>query len=143
MNEKGGIVMNYLFNLNPNYEERDAILDPYYVGNEIGGTQRFEKLPLNVLEQLIEQNFIDLDEYQNASPSVREFHEFLQQYPQLTVHGYSVCPTRSDYRVSIEGLSWGSVDEECSKDLQRDFVLFCRTADELTVNDHVLFSWWD
>ena len=127
-------------NLNKDQHTRDIILK---IENQkfLGGICRYINLTVERLEELIKNNFIDLDEKQNSAPTVREFYEFMKKYPCVRAHGYAVDKSRSDYRVSIEGLHFTA--HSITKELQLDFMKLCRKADELTCTDEKLYSWWD
>jgi len=108
--------------------------------NWMGGIARFENLSLSQLKELIDNNFIDLEDCQNSSPSVGEFYEFMKSNPKFTAHGYAVSHERSDYRVSIEGVS---CNKPYTKKELADFVHLCRRVDDLVIEDKKLYSWWD
>lgn len=127
--------------LNADYKTRDQIIfGEYNDQNYLGGTKRFEQLSLEKLESLVGNNFIDLDDCQNLSPTVQEFLTFMKNHPKVYAHGYVVSHNRNDYRVSIEGLSY---EGKVSKELLFDFVKLCRQADEFVANEHELYAWWD
>lgn len=126
-------------NLNDDQTTRDTIIGLESVPRS-GGTKRFRHLTLTQLNELINNNFIDLEDAQNSAPSVAEFYEFMKDHPEVEAHGYAVDKSRSDYRVLIEGLKFnGSV----SMPLMLDFVKLCRYADEFVCETNRLYSWWD
>jgi hypothetical protein len=92
------------------------------------------------LEQLISNKFIDPEDQQNNSPRVKDIYNFMKNNPQVYAYGYAVSPKRKDYRVSIEGLVVNKKD--VSEDLKQAFFDFCKTADEIHIDDG-LVSWWD
>jgi len=124
--------------MNKDMKRRDEILG---ISSEyLGGTAHYKPISLDVLEQLIKEDFVNLDECQNSSPSINEFLEFMKENPKVKAHGYVVHSDRSDYRLSIEGL-W--VDEEdVTNELKITFMEWNRFADEFNVKDN-LRSWWD
>lgn len=127
--------------LNLDYETRNELI----FGNNsdvdwLGGIKHFDNLMVDQLNELIVDNYIDVNECQNSSPSVGEFFEFMKKHRQVAAHGYAVSHKRDDYRVSIEGLSYCG---NLSKDLLFDFIHLCRHADEFIAEEKRLYSWWD
>lgn len=125
--------------MNKDHKTRDTIIygKPITTKYDI---KNYKNLTLDQLRQLVALNFIELDECQNSSPSVSEFLEFIQKFPQVTAHGYVVSPERNDYRVSIEGLEYkGPITVQ----LAIDFTNLCREADEFTLTENKLSSWYD
>jgi len=129
--------------LNKDYETRNEII----FGDKdtdsktwLGGTRRFESLNLEQLQDLIQNNFIDLEECQNYSPSVSDFLDFMKKYPAVKAHGYAVSHTRDDYRVSLEGLAFAG---EVNNQMLLDFIHLCRQADEFHASEDELYAWWD
>ena len=65
-----------IFELNKDVKKRDEIIFGNYDRKSyVGGVRRFEGLSLEKLKQLVDLKFIDLEEYHNSSPTVREFIE--------------------------------------------------------------------
>lgn len=126
--------------LNNDQATRDILLR-IRIQEYLAGTARFSGLTIETLEELIKNNFVNLDDKQNEAPTIQEFYEFMKKYPCVKAHGYAVDRGRSDYRVSIEGLDHAGND--ISKELQLDFIKLCRKADELTCTEKRLYSWWD
>jgi hypothetical protein len=106
---------------------------------------RFHGLDLERLNQLLDEHFISREGRQNCSPSTVEFRDFLEQWPEVEAHGYAVCARREDYRATIEGLECDltTVVSERRSALRSAFHAFCRHADELEMEDDLLWSWWD
>ena len=105
-----------------------------------GGWRRFENLSLDTLKQLVDQNYIDLDERQNNSPSVREIMEFMEKYPDYTAHGYVISAKRPDYRVSLEGVEKRA--PAASKEEKEEFKRLFKYADECNMTD-CMYCWFD
>lgn len=126
-------------------KERDLILfdsrpdwsDPAHKD----GIVRFKGLTLAGLRFMIENKYIDLDEYQNSSPTTQDFLDFMEKYPVALAHGYVIDPAREDACMVLEGLAVARGD--VTLELFRAFVALCRCADEFTDNDGGLYSWWD
>lgn len=106
----------------------------------LGGVRHYENLDIGKLRWLKMNNFLHTQERQNEAPSIAEFMEFMEKYPQVKAHGYVVSIDRDDYRVSIEGLMMNGI---VRPELQKDFVKLCHGADEFRLEDCHLFSWWD
>ncbi len=125
--------------MNKNQKRRDEILN-IDARQYRGGCAYYEKITLAQLEKLVEEDLIDLSDYQNNAPTAREFYEFMKQNPEICAHGYVVEAKRSDYRTTIEGLTYdGPVDMK----MTTAFLSLCRHADELVVREDMLYSWWD
>jgi len=125
--------------MNRNYILRDTII----FGKDIPSYTdicHFNKLSLDQLEQLIDLEFIELDECQNDSPNTQEIYNFIKKYPNYTAHGYVVTINRKDYRTTLEGVEkdteFNSVQE------QKDFYKLFGNADELNVDNNV-YCWYD
>jgi hypothetical protein len=73
-------------NLNSDYQKRDSIIfgnnNPKYGG----GVAYFEKLSVQKLRLLVDENFADPDDYQNESPLIKEFLEFGEKYPNYVTY---------------------------------------------------------
>ena len=125
-----------------NYDDkrRCEIVGLSYPPKYLGGCQSFEQLTLDRLILLLDEGFIDPEEYQNCSPDTMEFKAFLDAYPEATVHGYMVSPQRDDYRITIEGMEYHG---EVSKQMLYDFIEMFRTADDFTFHDDYLYCWFD
>ena len=124
-------------------EERDKIIFEREIDWDqegSGGIMRFRELDIVQLEQLNEKGLLDLEDYQNDSPSVKEFMAFMKKYPAVTAIGYVVSPKRDDVRVSLEGIECEQA--EVTPELKDDFIEMCRYADELEIKKG-LYAWWD
>lgn len=129
--------------MNRDHERRDALLAPY-AGAQGGCIYSFSEVPLETLEVLFEEGFIDPEDAQNFAPTAGEFLEMLRAVPTLTVHGYAVSHEREDYRVSIEGVA-GTVPTLTALDILTDY-----RADEATTETDLatpdltnIYLWWD
>jgi hypothetical protein len=124
------------------FDDRLAILNKYnvqieadYSGKKFNVNSdcaRFSGMSLECLKELIENGFADPNETQNDSPDIASYVEFLEQhskYSKLTLHGYIITPTRSDVRVSVEGL-----EGELGQDDLPDFAILFRYADEFSID---------
>jgi hypothetical protein len=129
------------FVINKDYNLRDEIL-----GLEIDWSNKqndiayFDNLDIRTLERLINDNFIDPNEAQNAAPFVKDIFIFMSKNPHVFASGYLIGPYRDDYRISIDGLNVPS--KFVTEDIKNKFLEFCRDADEID-QENGLMSWWD
>lgn len=126
--------------LNRNERQRDHIIfGEHDMAVYMGGVRHFKNLSLSKLEQLIECDFIDLDERQNCAPCVKEIYEFMKKYPDYTAHGYTVSIRRNDYRVSLEGVSKESGADSVEE--LEDFMRLFKFADDFSTSP--MYCWFD
>lgn len=134
------------------WEKNQQLFSSYYVG----GIRHFDKLSLEQLQQLVNEDFIDTESCYNGCPTVGEFLKFVKGIKQYVAEnpdytsddfdiyfiGYAVDISRDDYRVTIEGVEYSSryhVDRE----IMIKFMNFAKYADELDVTDTKGRAWWD
>lgn len=108
--------------------------------------RHFKGMNIVTAEALIAQGFLDPNETQNDSPTVREFIDFAKEHldADFRFHGYAVGPEREDCRVSFDGIE--SSKDAISKETLLDFVktfLVKYHADDADVNDDWLMCWYD
>ena len=94
-------------------------------------------LSADTLTQLIEEGFADTAEYQNLSPSIGEFIEFLRKNPSFKAFGYVITWQRPDMRVSVTGVK----ANKCTKAELKRFSDEFRRADEFSVTPPR--AWYD
>jgi hypothetical protein len=89
----------------------------------------------------LENDFVDLEDCQNESPTAKEFKEFAEKYKNedLCFIGYLISPEREDYRVSITGIEAKSQD---CKFIDEFIKLFSR-ADEFECSQGYQRCWYD
>ena len=107
------------------------------------GISRFKDLPLNVIKRLIEEGYLDPNDYQNSSPTVSSIVKFVEEHDPANwrFHGYVVSAERDDTRVSIEGIN--SL-KPLGKDDLIDFLQEFRYADEMEAGqDRPVYCWYD
>lgn len=127
--------------LHINEKERDIIIFGKHDRKAyIGGMRRFENLSLDALKQLVDLNYINLNEKQNKCPSVREILEFMEKYPDYTTHGYVISAKRNDYRVSLEGVE--KKTPAASLEERTDFDKLFKNPDEVVVLNR-MYCWYD
>jgi len=135
-----------IFNLNVDYKKRDKIMFKRKIDwkKQAGSIKRF-RIDFSQLEQLISNNFIDLNMNQNDSPTVEIFYKFLCKYPQLKAVGYAVSPYRNDYRVSIDRITGNF--EQWNEDIKKQLIYNLKTvfkdADEFKVDEKEVWVWYD
>ena len=102
----------------------------------------FTGLTLERLEGLEEGNFLNANESQDPgkAPTIRQFMLFMEEHPGFMAHGYVISPNRNGYGIVLEGLEF---EGEYTDRTEADFALFCRRANDLTVEEKRLYSWWD
>jgi hypothetical protein len=119
---------------------REQMLTPYLESKDYGDIRYFHDLPLNVLERLIAENFVELDEW-NDCPGVSEaFLPFMQRHPSFKAFGYAVSPEREDARITIEGVEQFG---DLTKDEVIDFVMTFGRADEIQITENYARCWYD
>ena len=129
------------------YEKRDQIifgknrLDEY--ANHGGvlnfGDDEYPALDINTVKKLIEEGFLD-DSSRDYDPTLRDFVEFCEHYPQVKMNGFAVSPERSDCAVVLTGLE---CDENITMELLLDFANNFHYADDFSVSMNWLYCWWD
>jgi len=105
-----------------------------------GDYTTIDRFTLDQLRTLLKAGLLDPEEQQNEAPTIRELMEFMEKWPGVYAHGYTIGGERDDARVSLEGLACAEVD--VTQDLLRAFVMLCRGADELDIEGD-LRAWWD
>jgi hypothetical protein len=122
-------------------EARDSIIGEsnFKESAYFAGIRHFENLALAQLTELIELEFCDPTGRQNDSPTTGQFCKFMERFPFIRAHGYTVHRDREDYRMTIEGLHF---DGTPSKKQAITFRKFCKSADNLPCCNG-LYSWWD
>ena len=91
------------------------------------------------LQLLVDQKFANGTDSQNGSPSLAEFLEYAKAHKNVTLSGYVIDITRSDYRVSIDSIEQ---DFETAKDIEEFSEMFHR-ADEFNIHDNHGHAWYD
>lgn len=124
--------------LNKDQALRDVILGilPHHYA---GGIAKFNGLTVDKLKLLIDNNFIDMQGTQNYSPTTEDIYNFMCRHPEMMAHGYAVNLSRSDYRVTLEGVQ-GHTD---SQGTINEFISIFRQADEFMFEDGHLYCWYD
>lgn len=139
---------NFEYNLDNNLRisillDRDLEGISEFIEKELkiyGGVLDFE-IDIETIQKLIDNGFVDVEDTQNEAPSIKEFIDFTKKYPLENFYfiGYAVMPPRSDYRISIEGLTV----ETDNRNLVVDFTTFFKNADNLSYSDDELYCWYD
>lgn len=110
------------FEYNKNQYERDAMLSGYWVDRHDpfdntaeawpGGCRYFKGVPYEAAKMLLDFNYADPEDRHDHAPSFGEITEWLKYHQKFRAHGYAVISSRSDYRVTIEGVELSDLDAE-------------------------------
>lgn len=134
-----------------NQKQRDKIIFENSVAPYGSGIARFEGISLQKIEQLIALNFLDSNQRQNSSPSVREFLDFAKklskEYPkiakQIYFHGYVVDSLRDDCRTSLEGMGIERGEQDITPEIKAKLKLYFRGADDVQFDSGEFWCWYD
>jgi hypothetical protein len=142
-----GMKMKTLNDLNADVKRRDEIIfGSYNPDKYIGGIRRCV-CGIAMIKELLAENFIDENETQNESPSVKDFLEYVSDLKTDNIEFlcYAVSDSRCDYRITIEGVDI-VIPDTYYDDISIAVELF-RYADEFTFehawNNFYLHAWWD
>lgn len=98
---------------------------------------RLELSPLQ-LQAAVDNGYADPEDAQNDSPTIGEFLEFGQQHRSaILFEAYIVSPTRSDCRISVEGILLNDADGDMAATFKK--WAKARHPDEFDNNR----AWWD
>ena len=126
--------------MNKDIKKRDKILFGNYNPDDyMGGIKHFDNVTVETLNKLIDEEFLDGDGTQNYSPTVDEFIEFMEKYPNWTAFGYAVSNHRGDYRITVTGIERNEGMTQIDKELE-DFVDLARHAEEFDIKG---YCGWD
>jgi hypothetical protein len=120
-------------------ELREKLIEPFLV-YDYGDMQRFERLPLFVLKELIEGDFVDMGSWNNCPGVEQLFLPLMEKHPSYCAHGYVISHDRADKRITVEGLETSC---ELSTDDLADFFLTFKGADTLRFLNGVAYCWYD
>lgn len=127
--------------MNKNDNRRREILAGYLENeNGRGGITPFSGVPLKVLETLINEGFAEPDDQQNSAPTIAEMRDFMQEWPEMTAHGFIVHIERSDYSVSLEGVEFKGTP---SIEMVCQFAQLFNHADDFICSPTHLYCWFD
>jgi hypothetical protein len=130
------------------HRQRDLILKGFFDSKEyVGGTKRFSKLPLELLELLVLEGHTDPEDYQNNSPSIKDLLVFAKQMSEKGYYfffgGYAVSPSRDDYRVSIDTINIKYYFDNSNHLNNKIIEKFFKDADEKDVEQGNMRFWYD
>ena len=115
-------------------DQRDQIIfgEEYNAQKYFGGIRSFDDLTMPQVNQLDDMDILDMDECQNAAPTIGEMLDFLRsrETDGWYIHGYCVSPDREDFRITFEGI--GKRTPPSVRNII-DFSLLFRGADEFYV----------
>lgn len=131
--------------MNTNVKRRDEIIfGKYEPERYLGGCRRFT-CSRDTIETLLNEDFIELDECQNYSPSTKEFLESTIDLEKVEFECYVINADRDDYRVTIEGVDI-EINDSNYKDISYAIETF-HNADEFNFyhneSSYFLHAWWD
>lgn len=131
-----------------NVEERDSILFGNYRPERYGPhgnyAPRFNGLSLDSVKRLVESGAMYPEMNQNGSPTIREFMEYLEQYPEARVSGFATYRP-SDTVAVITTVTLRTGDSASIATFATKF----HDADEFTIywdtanNLFDCYAWWD
>ena len=141
--------INILNNLKESWSDEDyyKILSTLGISSSdaSGGIIRFNNVDINKLIDLYDEGYADPNDRQNNAPSIGEIIDFYHYHssPEQTVRnflvsGYVVVPTRRDYRISVDEVSFDFDNEALD-----DVVDFIKYADEQSCENNHAEAWWD
>lgn len=126
-------------------DEFSELLYKYYNA----GCRSFKGVSLDVIKELVKNDFLKLDERQSSScPSTQEMikvaDDILEKDPDAKIlfEGYAVTPFRDDYRVTITTIiliSSKNIDDP----IYENFMDLIKNADEIDKRDNFVYAWWD
>ena len=133
--------MEDTFNFNKDDELRQSIMG-IKTDYKFGGIHYFHEMTLDIINKLLENNFIDLN-YRNQtnSPSIKEFIDFATKYINETIYfcGFIISPKRNDYDIVITGMMASSHDKSFMEDFENIF----GEADGFECRDGKQSCWYD
>jgi len=138
-----------MFTMNKNCERRDEVLWGRSGDYALGGVERFDFLDWKTAQQLIDEGFANPEDAQNCAPTFKEFVDWAKRVEEkyganVVLYGYAVSPSRSDYRVTIEGCYIEEmVDVEDRDELLLECVMRFRFADEFHIDRYRFSCWYD
>jgi len=107
-----------------------------------GGVFHFKKMIFYTLNELYQNNFLDMSDRQNESPSMQEYFDLFSKYPDepISFDGYIVSPDRDDYRVTIDTIKGASNN----MGFIRDLFQLCKDYDGIKrIRKGVQYVWYD
>jgi hypothetical protein len=132
-------IMHQNFKYNQDQERRDKLVNAKYE-NFDKSYAHYSDVSVDTLKILLDEKFANPADVQNSAPTIQEFYDFMVKHPEYKAHGYVIGLERSDYRVSVEGLSGVPKNIESRLDFFRKF----RHADDLNeYRDGSVSCWYD
>lgn len=123
-----------------NDERRHELVGLNYNRETRYDVKRFEGVDAETVKTLIDEGYLEEDDSQNASPTALEIYNIMSRYPGMTAHGYIVTPSRSDCRVTLEGVEYNaSLSKEDMADIGAEF----ECADTFELSPTGFYCWYD
>lgn len=108
---------------------------------ERGGCARFDHLNVSTAKKLVALEFVNPEDRQNYSPTVKEMIDFCDDGSgKWTLHGYVISAERDDCRVTFEGVE---TDQPLDAEEIIRFVNMFREADEFDISIDGARCWYD
>jgi len=128
--------------------QRDLILKGFFDSKEyFGGTKRFSKLPLELLELLVIEGHADPEDYQNEAPAIKDLLAFAKQMSEKGYYfffgGYAVSPDREDYRISIDTINIKYYFDNNNHLNNKILEKFFNKADDKDLDNGSMRFWYD
>ena len=103
--------------------------------------RNYDKVSLETLDNLIENNFVDLACKFNYSPAINDYRDFMERHKneRVFLHGFITSIERDDYGFYVEGLVGYSND----KAFIIEFANLFHNADEFECSDGYQRCWYD
>jgi hypothetical protein len=135
------------FPFNRDWKRRNEILKGFFRTGPLyaaldpeAGFGHYHNLPVEAVQQLLQERFLDPANRQNDSSPTHVFFDFMKRFPGVTAHGYIIGPERDDYRVAIEGIAYrGPISSEMRQEATKLF----GAADEFILEGDTLYVWYD
>lgn len=107
-----------------------------------GGVRHFSEMTPETARKLMELGFIDPEDAQNCSPEAEYMVAFCEEMGEgWYLHGYVVSPTRSDCRITFEGIESTT---PCTAEEAIKFMRAFRFADEVCADiGQMAYCWYD
>jgi hypothetical protein len=130
------------------YRQRDLILKAYFTDKDyIGGSRKFNDLPLELLELLVLEDHTPHDEKHNEAPTIRDMLILAKQLKSkgydFYFGGYAISPKREDYRVSVDTIIIKSLFDNDNHINNRAIKNFFKDADEVIEDTNYFRFWYD
>jgi hypothetical protein len=130
------------------HRQRDLILKGFFTDKDyMGGSRRFNNLPLELLTLLVIEDHADPNDKQNDAPTIRDLITFAKQLKSkgydFYFGGYAISPKREDYRVSIDTITIKYLFDNDNHINNKIIKNFFKDADEKDEDTNYFRFWYD